>query len=238
MPVEYLDPEIAGEGQSANNWQPGAMDWMNAPSGAEEEYQPDIEPPHIPDYAALKKHKHYKQYFRPYRYHPFPSWMYHATQEPKIVKSKEEALALGPSWTHTPLKPRIDMTGKSLPVKSDTQRLTEALVAGLVKQGPSNAADPTAIAAIVSAVMAAMASVQPAKVTPVTLDPESLMPIEERTTANEGLRSFLQNPPDENERTVDDDKNERLALFELAEKEGVKIDKRWSNQRIKEALGI
>ena len=63
--VEYLDPEIANEGQSANNWTPG--DWTNTPNPGDEEWQPDMEPPHVNDYAALKKHKDYRQYFRPYR---------------------------------------------------------------------------------------------------------------------------------------------------------------------------
>ena len=119
--VDYLDPEIAGEGQSCNNWVPGA--WTNAPAVSEDEYQPDIEPPHIPDYAMLKKHKHYRQYFRPYRYHPFPAFMYGPNGAEKIVKTREEVIALGPDWSPTPPAERqkkIDMTGKSLPVKSDT----------------------------------------------------------------------------------------------------------------------
>lgn len=218
---EYLDPSIAGEGESANNWQPGA--WASPVADAGEEYQPDIEPPHIPDYAMLKKHKHYKQYFRPYRYQPFPSWMYHATLEPKIVKTREEVIALGPDWSHVPLKPRIDMTGKTLPVKSDTQRLTEALVAGLVKQQPQGApVDATAIAAIVAAVMAATQQ-QSVPARAAAPDLAALMPkveIPQVDAAEVG------------------DATERAALIELADKEGVKVEAGWSNQRLKEALGL
>jgi hypothetical protein len=76
------------------------------------------------------------------------------TQEPKIVKSKEEVIALGPEWSPTPIKPRIDMTGKSLPTKSDTQRLTEAVA--WRPDGQETDADPASIAAIVAAVMTAM----------------------------------------------------------------------------------
>lgn len=228
--VEYLDPEIANEGESANNFVPGAAGsaWMNAPDAAAEEYQPDIEPPHISDYAHLKKHKHFRQYFRPYRYQPFPSWMYHPTLEAKIVKTKEEVIALGPEWSHTPLKPRIDMTGKSLPVKSDTQRLTEALVAGLVKEQPKGSAnDPASIAAIVAAVMAAV-SQQSAPAKPAQPDPEALMP-EQPALDAEG--AGLGAP-------IVDEKAERIALLELAEKENVKLDGRWSNSKIKQALGL
>ena len=51
--VEYLDPSIAGEGFHAEKHNPGA--WMDAPDASAEEWQPDIEPPHINDYAAFKK---------------------------------------------------------------------------------------------------------------------------------------------------------------------------------------
>lgn len=199
--IEYLDPEIAGEGESANNWQPGA--WTNAPATADEEYQPDIEPPHINDYAAFKKHKHYRQYFRPYRYIPFPAWMYHAKHEAKLVKSKDEVLALGPEWSPNPNKPRIDMTGKSLPTKSDTQRLTEALVAGLTDKKPGT--DAASIAAIVAAVMGAIQQ----QVTPAVAAPAE-----------------------------PEDAGERDEMLKLAAEQNVKIDKRWSNERIKKELGL
>jgi hypothetical protein len=233
-PVEYLDPEIANEGSSANSWAPG--DWTNAPNAADEEYQPDVDPPHINDYAAFKKHKHYRQYFRPYRYTPFPAWMYHATHEPKIVKTKDEVLALGPEWSPTPLKLRVDMTGKSLPVKNDTQKLTEALVTGLLKApgataAPGGAVDAASIAAIVAAVMTAM---QPraAVAAPAAPDPEKLMP-----TDVEGLRQFVEMPKGGDEHPGQDSV-ERKAVIELAEKEGIKIDGRWSTDRIKRELGL
>ena len=226
MTVEYLDPSIAGEGVHVDSWKPGA--WTDS-TADNEEYQPDIEPPHINDYAAFKKHKHYRQYFRPYRYQPFPAWMYHRTLEPKLVRSKEEVLALGPDWSPTPNKPRVDMTGKTLPVKTDTQRLTEAMVAGLASKQATGAGpvDAAAIAAIVAAVMAAMPGNAPAaQPAPATPEPEP-------------LRAFLEaSNPDDPDRTIDADKIERTALIELAEKEGVKIDGRWSNDRIKSALGL
>lgn len=228
--VDYLDPEIANEGESANNWSPGA--WTNAPPTSDDEWQPDIEPPHIPDYSAFKKHKHYRQYFRPYRYVPFPAWMYHATQEPKIVKSAEEVQKLGPDWSREPIVRKIDMTGKSLPVKSETQRLAEVVAQALAAKQGTAPIDANAIAAVVTAVMAAIQpSQKPAKVA--APDPEALMP-----DASDGLHAFVENPPAEDEKSPEHDGIERKALLELAEKEGVKVDGRWSNKRLKEALGI
>jgi hypothetical protein len=226
--VVYLDPEIAGEGESANNWAPGA--WTNAPA-TEDEYQPDIEPPHVNDYAAFKKHKHYRQYFRPYRYHPFPAFLYHPTLGEKIVKTKEEVFALGPEWSPIPIKPRVDMTGKSLPVKNDTQRLTEALVAGMA--GKKDAGDPATIAAIVAAVVGAMQQPQQA--------------FAERTVPQTAAGSLVDPPVEiakEPERAVLTPDNhvssetERTALLELADKEGIKVDGRWSNERLKKELGL
>lgn len=212
--VEYLDPEIANEGQSANNWSPGA--WTNAPTVSPDEYQPDIEPPHINDYAAFKKHKHYKQYFRPHVYVPFPAFLYHPVLGEKIVKSKEEVIALGSEWATTPFVKKIDMTGKSLPVKSDTQRLAESIAAALPgKQGVAPI-DATSIAAIVAAVLAALP--QATAIQSAQPDPESLMP-----------------PLDA---AAGDEKLERAALLELAEKEGIKVDGRWTNGRIKKELGL
>lgn len=237
--LEYLDPEIANEGFSADRMPPNAPAWMEGSDPSAEEYQPDIEPPHIPDYAALKKHKHYKQYFRPYRYQPFPAFVYHATQEPKIVKNKEEFEALGPGWSPKPIKPRVDMTGKSLPVKSETQRLAEVVAQAMGKHQQAGPIDPTSIAAVVAAVLAATGSQKPAEAPakPPELTPEALMPAEE-VDPSTGIRQYLANPPAEEDRTAVDDDTERKALLELAERDGIKIDNRWGNKRLKEALGL
>lgn len=217
--VEYLDPSIAGEGIHVDQWR--APEWMDTPDVSAEEWQPDIEPPHINDYSSFKKHKHYRQYFRPYRYVPWPAFMYHPTLGEKVVKSKDEAIALGPEWSGTPpAKKRIDMAGKSLPVKSDTQRLAEVVAQAL---GPKQGAtvDTNMIGAIVAAVMAAMKAdqAQPAPAATAEIDPETLIPpLDGKVEIDESI--------------------ERKALLELAEKEGIKVDRRLSNQKIKEALGL
>jgi hypothetical protein len=211
------DNEAINEGTSANNWAPGA--WVKTPNYAEDEWQPDIEPPHINDYAAFKKHKHYGQYFRTYRYIAFPAWLYHKMLEPKIVKTEEEVLALGPDWSPVPNKPRIDMTGKSSPVKSETQRLAEVVAQALAaKQPGSGGIDATAIAAVVAAVMAAMAP-QKAAAAETAIEPDAPeVELLEAAATGESI--------------------ERAALIELAETNNVKVDKRWSNDRIKKELGL
>lgn len=226
--VEYLDPEIANEGQSVNNWVPG--DWTHSPATEGEEYQPEMEPPHINDYAMLKKSKQFAKYFKPYRYVPFPAVLYHATKGEKIVNSEAEVIALGAEWRREPFVHKIDMTGKSHPAKSDTQRLAEVIAE---KTGHA-AIDPNLIAAIVASAVAAVQKANPptAMVHEVQHDPRP------DVTPSEGLRSFLNNPVPEENRFPADDMIERNAAIELAEREGVKIDKRWSTDRIKEALGL
>jgi hypothetical protein len=217
--IEYLDSSIANEGFHAEKFNPGA--WADSvPDG--EEWQPDIDPPRINDYAAFKKHKHYGKYFRPYRYVPFPAWMHHKTLESKLCQTKEEVMALGPEWSREPQRRIIDMTGKALPIKTDTQRLAEAITLGLAdKTAPAavGAIDPNMIAAIVAAVIAA---------TQKTADPVPPAPAVEAAPE----------PETDQEPAAASPSIERLAMIELAEKEGIKIDKRWGDAKLKEALGL
>jgi hypothetical protein len=217
--IEYLDSSIANEGFHAEKFNPGA--WADAvPDG--EEWQPDIDPPRINDYAAFKKHKHYGKYFRPYRYVPFPAWMHHKTLESRLCQTKEEVMALGPEWSREPQRRIIDMTGKALPIKTDTQRLAEAITLGLAdKTAPAavGTIDPNMIAAIVAAVIAA---------TQKTADPVPAAPAVEAAPE----------PEIEPETAAASPSIERLAMIELAEKEGIKIDKRWGDAKLKEALGL
>lgn len=208
------------EGIHVDKWTPGG--WVDSGVTGEDEWQPDIDPPHINDYAGFKKHKHYGKYFRAYRYTPFPAWIYHKTLEPKLVKSKEEVLALGSEWSPTPNKPRIDMTGKSLPVKSETQRLAEVVAQALAAKQPSSGGiDANAIAAVVAAVMAATQAQSVVK----QAIPED-KPIAVSSEGDEVAAVHV-------EADI-----ERAALIELAENNKVNIDKRWNNDRIKKELGL
>lgn len=266
---EYLDPEIAGEGTHADAPIPG---WMTSVEESDLEWQPPLDPPHINDYAAFKTHKRWGKYFRPWRYQAFPAFMYHMQLGSKVVKNKEEALALGPEWTsYVPIwfhpmhgrkvvtskelfltregnhvvelspgwapgkfsetakvwEAGRDMGAKSLPVKSDTQRLTEALVAGLTDKKAD--ADPASIAAIVAAVMAAVQGQGIIK------NKGDIGPVEIQLDDGTIVRGG--NDPEDGDVKLAQSL-ERSALLELAEKEGVKVDGRWSNERLKKELGL
>lgn len=245
--VDHIGADLARElgwtqpGASATNWTPG--EWTNAPGldeNGEEEYQPELPEPHIPTYDHLKKHKHYGQYFRPHRYRPFPAWMYHRTQPAKLVRSKEDVVALGPEWSEKPFEIKPDMTGKALPVETDMQRMTRVMMEMLSRQNGTplpqgGAIDPNMIAGIVAAVMAATQAQTPAARSeslaepPAWTDPAPLDidPIEESVA--EASAPEVDTAREE---------IERRALIELAEKEGIKIDRRWNNDNLKKALGL
>lgn len=228
--IEYLDPEIANEGQSVNNWTPG--EWVNVVP-EEGDWRPSVPNKFVPSYDQLREHKHYGRYFAPHIFRPFPAWMYHPTLPSKIVKTKEEVIALGPEWATTPFaKSEPVMVGKSLPVKSEQSKLTEAISAAMLqqhKQVAPGAIDPNLIAMVVAGVMQAMAKNQAPPMPTETPNKETGPTVAEVLARKE---------PEEDGHDITDGAVERAALIELAEKEGVKIDKRWSNDRMKEALGL
>ena len=77
--VGYLDPEIAGEGQ--------AVELGNENIN----YAPPVKPI-IPDLSTVKS---LRKYFAPYRFRPFPTWIYHPTEAARIVKDAKEAKQYG-----------------------------------------------------------------------------------------------------------------------------------------------
>lgn len=219
--VEYLDPEIANEGFSVDKHNPGA--WMDEVP-TDDEWQPDMEPAHINDYAAFKKNKWYGQYFNGRNQRkkiPFPALMHHAVHESRLCQNKEQALALGPEWGPEPHKPRVDMTGKSIPVKSETQRLAE-VIAATKNGGDSSSALFLELLHKQAAEHQAQMAKMEQRMTAVISAAEGASPVSREASV---------------EATIDDNV-ERDALLELAEKEGVKVDGRWSSARIKKELGL
>jgi hypothetical protein len=207
--LEYADNDALGwgKGTDATNWQPG--EWTNAPSGSPDEYQPDLDPPRIPDYANLRKHKHYRQYFRPYRFAPFPAWIYnHKTRESKIVKSKEEVIEHGPDWGPVPFDVSPNLVGKSLPVKSHAEQMNDNIKL-LVSQNTGGKVDANLIGGIVAAVMQAM-------------------------NGGQSTSALVAKPAEPKA----DSAEERGALEELAVEKGIEVDGRWSNETLKRKLGL
>jgi hypothetical protein len=190
--------------------------------------------------------------------------MYHIQLGSKVVKNKDEAMALGPEWTsYVPIwfhpmhgrkvvtskelfltregnhvvelspgwapgkfsetakvwESGRDMGAKSLPVKSHTELLTERWVSVAEK---NKAGDDDSIVRMFEQFMKmqqmAMAAQQP------------MAPAKEPTPA-------LVSQPEDGEAKLNQ-ALERSALEELATEKGVKVDGRWSNERLKKELGL
>lgn len=206
--IEYLDPEIANEGLHA-------------------EEMPDIEEPHINDYATLKKHKHYKKYFKPYIFQPYPAYIYHAKEGEKLVGDAKTAAQYGVSynkedshwvcigeWKVKPIvarKPNPQDTGKTLVTATASQSAmgTNELMAQILAQ-----------------LVKGQGSVAPALATAIGEDKEyqDYLAFKRMQAAKDETKADL--PP------ID----EKALLIEAAESRDIKVDKRWSIERIKSEL--
>lgn len=223
---EYLDPEIAAEGQRADDWQP---------------FQ---EPPRIPDYKGIKTiAKYFPQHSgRPYRHQPFPAYLYHRTEPPRLVQNAEQAAALGVEWKadqYGELRWHCSGEWQHRPVglaKFDPKAPGAGKNVVVPGQG-SQAAQSEMIAAVVAAVTAQMAKGASA---PAATDPDYLefqafkawkaqqakVGTEEGGAPAAPANALKPLSPDE----------EKAVLVDLADEKGVKIDKRWSLDRIKAEL--
>lgn len=216
--IEYLDPEIANEGERADAA-------FVAPKRV-----------HVWDYAQLKEHEHYGKYFVQKPFRAFPAWIYnHKTGETKIVGDAKAAAQYGVSYNTTarfhhyecvgdwmdepPKNAKADVTstGKSLVSASASQaaNTTADTMAQILKKLIADKASPELSEAISAdkeyqeyLAFKRAQSKKVAQVEPVTLEAKTWVP-----------------PVDE-----------KALLIEAAESRNIKVDKRWSIDRIKSEL--
>lgn len=79
--VGYLDPEIAGEGQKVILGDGDTVNWTPPPAK-----------PVMPDWSGIKS---IARYFGRTGHQTWPAWLYHPTEEPRLVKTAHEAAELG-----------------------------------------------------------------------------------------------------------------------------------------------
>lgn len=79
--VGYLDPEIAGEGQKVILSDGDVVSWTPPPPR-----------PVMPDWSQIKS---IARYFGRSGHQVYPAWLYHPSDEPRLVKNAEDAGALG-----------------------------------------------------------------------------------------------------------------------------------------------
>jgi len=248
--VEYLSPDIANEGVKVTGQVPGTS------FDADEPYQPMIEPPHIPDYKWINQKNPLAKYFPqisgvPYRHRAFPAILYHPSGETKTVRTAEEAASLGckclgpdegyrwqcdrewkskPFPAHTKFSAANLGAGKALPPPSKEESIAAA-VANALKGGANAVTDQVTM--IVAAVVAAMKLQQaaPAPVAPAGAPTPAAVAAPAQENALGGAPDPAPNP--DTVLTKDEQKN---LLLEAAKDKGVKVDGRWSIERITEEL--
>lgn len=82
--VGYLDPEIAGEGASA--------EVIIQSDGSRISWAPPPANPVTPDWSGIKS---IAAYFRPRPFRPWPAWIYHPTEAARLVKTAQHAAEFG-----------------------------------------------------------------------------------------------------------------------------------------------
>lgn len=208
--IEYLDPEIANEGLSADE-------------------APDIEEPHINDYATLKKHKHYRRYFKPYIFQPYPAYIYHATQGEKLVGDAKTAAQYGVSYNKEDSHWVCEGEWKVKPVvarKANPNDTGKTLVNATAQQAAMGTNE--LMAQILQQLVKGQGSVAPALATAIGDDKEyqDYLAFKKMKAQAEKPILDIDLPP------VD----EKALLIEAAESRDIKIDKRWSIDKIKAEL--
>lgn len=226
---EYLDPEIANEGEAATMWHPGAG------------------PAPIPDMQKmLGNHKHYGRYFAPKVFAPFPSYIYHATEGSKVVKTAKEAKEYGISYLIDPGGNHYVSTGewKTYPIGKQKPNTSGAGKSVITAERAQGGASLDIMAQILQQMQKGQVA-PPALNEAVKADPDYAAFVEfkkwkeaQNVPAITPLKRFdvleiisaspmTARMPDENQKEI---------LIDLANERGIKLDKRWGLDKIKAAL--
>ena len=235
--VQYLDPEIANEGESVDAW------------------QPFVAKPVIPTYDGIKSIRHYFPQYSgiPYRHKAFPCFLYHKTK-PAVLASEEKARQLGVTWRKSTQDERArgfpesvwDYAGEWRAMPFDVKFNPADPGTGKLyvdNQKPAPTAD--LIAAIVAAVSAqfALKPVAANAAAPASGDADHAEFLKFKAWQAAQVPSGANAPhPEQVHHVVHDmlppmsDDEQRRLLIEAAKDRSIKIDNRWGLDRIKQEL--
>jgi len=234
--VGYLDPEIAGEGSK-----------IILSDGEQVNWSPPPPKPVMPDWSGIKS---IQKYFNRSGYVVWPAWLYHPTQEPRLVKNAHEAAELGIcyreasfdekgrygrdhvwdwkddcEWRPQPFgkavfDPKNPGHGKTYvpsapnPIVAQNQ-LLEALI-------------PTVTAAVVTALKGGAGPAAPAHIDPAQWEEFLAFQAFKKTT--QAVDALDEKSPALNFGHGEDD---RAMWEEAAKRKGIKVDGRWSLERLR-----
>jgi hypothetical protein len=219
----YLDPVIANEGTR-----------VILSDGSEISFNPPPVKPVIPDWSEYKSIRHY---FTRTDYHFFPTWLYHPTEEPVIAQNAQEAFEkYGVHLLERTDDEQAQFGGGKYRWLFDRQWRTtpydkkakfDALNPGANKNYVPTAPNPQiAQHALIEQVVAAMSSGQNEFL-------KNLLTAMGIVPANHTSQQEVSAAPALNASPVDD---ERVVWEAQAKELGLKVDGRWSLDRLKKEV--
>src|ERR1017187_1691633 len=84
--VGLLDPEIAKEGEKVIYSDGETIQWTPPPPR-----------PVMPDWSQIKS---IARYFNRHGFQPWPAWLYHPTEEPRLLKDAKDGEEIGIVYRH------------------------------------------------------------------------------------------------------------------------------------------
>lgn len=209
--IQYLDPEIANEGERADTA-------FIAPRR-----------PHVWDYAQLKEHPTYGKWFTDKPFEAFPAWIYnHKTGDKKIVETAKEALTYGVGFNRNLRHPDYEWTGdwQAEPPKGAKPSVHDTGKSVVTASAERVTAD--SMTKILQNLAGGRAEAVPHD--DMTADKEY-----QEYLAFKRARAAVQEAPAETEpKPVAVDEKE--ILISLAKEKNIHVDKRWGLDKIKAAL--
>jgi hypothetical protein len=244
--VGYLDPEVAGEGMK-----------VIMSGGEQVNWSPPPVAPVMPDWSTIKSIRHY---FNRTGHQTYPAWLYHPTEQPRLVKNAQEAAELGVCYREA----SIDERGRyGLAYVWDWQEdsLWRPKPHGAIKFDPANPGqgkfyvvtppNPAiarnellaelvpAVAAAVATALKATGSGAPANVDASDLDEflqfqawKKAQGMIDAATGGDAAPAGEDDAPRESALNLSPE-DERAAWVREAEAKGIKVDRRWSLDRLK-----
>ena len=241
--VGNLDPEIAGEGQK-----------VLLSNGETVTYRPPPVKAVVPDYSVIKSIQHYfNRTDGPYTY---PSWIYHPTEEARVVRNEKEAAEFGVRYRQSTHEERAQgfpthrweyaegslwrVTPYPASIKFDPSRPGTGKTYMPAPPNPAMAQNAM-IAAVVSAVMAQMQDQgqpgAPAKVDQAQWDEFLRFQAWQKAQALvAGAKQMAEDHPEPSQGALGSalsQEQEWNLWEEEAKTKGVKVDHRWSLDRLK-----